>query len=192
MKLHISSLKYGWLLLLLSVVALRCQKEETPEQQSLDETIIPDTMVFIGNDLTIANQIKPTEGFVSLFKQRCKKVNFPIKVVNAGIRGEPLPLTTERLPFILAHEIEWLVLESTESFPAAFLQHILDRQPQVNIVLLITQNDSNHYRKELANRFSSFKKQLLLIEIPSTPEGEILQRHQQIATEVFRLIQKYY
>jgi acyl-CoA thioesterase-1 len=69
------------------------------------------TIVFFGNSLTAGYGLEPEEAFPQLIQLKLDSLNYPYKIVNAGLSGETTSGGAERIDWILKQKLDVFVLE---------------------------------------------------------------------------------
>jgi acyl-CoA thioesterase-1 len=67
--------------------------------------------VFFGNSLTAGYGLEPEEAFPQLIQLKLDSLNYPYKIVNAGLSGETTSGGAERIDWILKQKLDVFVLE---------------------------------------------------------------------------------
>jgi len=78
----------------------------------LVNTVQAKTLLVLGDSLSAAYGISPSEGWVSLMADRLSQVSSDYQVVNASVSGETTSGGLNRLPSLLAtHKPQWVLIE---------------------------------------------------------------------------------
>ncbi len=114
------------------------QKQETRQK----------TIVFFGNSLTAGYGLEPDQAFPALIQERIDSLDFPYRVVNAGVSGETSAGGNSRIDWLLKQPIDVFVLElgandglrgiapsDTYANLKSIIQKVREKNPDVEIVL---------------------------------------------------------
>jgi acyl-CoA thioesterase-1 len=91
--------------------------KKTSEKKAADGTrkAIPvaksKTIVFFGNSLTAGYGLSPSEAFPAIIQKKIDSLNFPYKVINAGVSGETSSGGNSRIDWILRQPLDVFILE---------------------------------------------------------------------------------
>ena len=94
--------------------------EPTPRPLASDSTgsgsgvashSIPKVILFFGNSLTAGYGVEPEQAFPALVRRKIAALNWPFKVVNAGLSGETSAGGLRRIEWVLKQKVDLLILE---------------------------------------------------------------------------------
>ena len=72
---------------------------------------MPKVILFFGNSLTAGYGVDPGQAFPALIQRRIAALNWPFKVVSAGLSGETSAGGLRRIEWLLKQKVDLLVLE---------------------------------------------------------------------------------
>lgn len=79
----------------------------TPESNNSEVVVL-----FFGNSLTAAYGLDPADGFTGLVEKKTDSLQWPVKVINAGVTGETTATGSRRIDWVLEQQkIDVFVLE---------------------------------------------------------------------------------
>lgn len=89
------------------------KEEPKAETVSTDESNNSEVVVlFFGNSLTAAYGLDPADGFTGLVEKKTDSLQWPVKVINAGVTGETTATGSRRIDWVLEQQkIDVFVLE---------------------------------------------------------------------------------
>ena len=144
-------------------------------------------IVFLGNSLTAGYGIDPAKSFPALIQHKIDSLQWPFKVVNAGLSGETTSGGLRRIDWIMTQQIDVLVLELggndvlrgiAVDVTKANLQGIIDKTknkyPVADIVIAGMQappNLGNDYLQAFNGIYSHLAKANEALLIPFLLEG---------------------
>lgn len=79
-----------------------------PQDSSATATTV---ILFFGNSLTAGYGLEPEQAFPALIQEKLDSLNFPYKVINAGLSGETTAGGKSRISWVLKQDVEVFVLE---------------------------------------------------------------------------------
>lgn len=145
------------------------------------------TLLFMGNSLTAAYGLEPSQAFTALIQDKIKKEGMNFKVVNAGLSGETTSSGLRRIDWLLKQKIDVLVIELggndglrgiTLDLTKQNLQDMIDKAraqyPNIRILLAgmeVPPNMGDTYTAEFRKMYPELSKKNNVALIPFLLEG---------------------
>ncbi len=116
--------KLFFFLCLLTMVACT-QQTDDPQDKNETSSSRPWKLICLGSDWTIGAGLEPEQAYPALLKMKLSALQ-PVKVVNAGIKGELVGSAADRVDWILQQRLDALLIHygstSSGAFPAKELE----------------------------------------------------------------------
>jgi acyl-CoA thioesterase-1 len=145
------------------------------------------TIIFFGNSITAGYRLQLSEAFPALIQQKIDSMNFPYKVVNAGISGETTAGGRIRIDQVLKQPVDIFMLElgandgfrgmpvsETQDNLQAIIDRVKKKNPSAKIVIAGMQMPSymgKKYTTEFKNIFPHLAQKNNIAIIPFILEG---------------------
>lgn len=169
-----SKMFFFFLFLLIQVACV----EHTSKSQSKEEVISgrPWKLICLGGDWTIGTGLEPAQAYPALLARQLSALQ-PVKVVNAGIKGELVSGAADRVDWILQQRLDALLIHyhvtNTEKEPFS-VKELEDWKRLLNKVrlaypelpVLVVSNSKEDLPPGLAMLFEQFVAQWVGINIP--------------------------
>ena len=177
---------------MLALMLISCQPESSSADVTGSKKIERDTIIFLGSHLTVASELDPHRGFVALFRERCEDESLPLKVVNAGIKGESSALIRERLPFLRKNNPKWLVIEAADLFVPSLIEQLLHETVGRKILLIGARKQVQEWKQQVDEEIPGTNHGLEFIAFRGNLESDRERIHRQLAQKVFKHVSRFY
>ncbi len=148
---------------------------------------VPKVIIFFGNSLTAGYGVEPEQAFPALIRRKIAALNWPFKVVNAGLSGETSAGGLRRIDWVLKQKADLLVLElgandglrgipleTTRQNLQAIMDRARSRCPGVEIVVVgmqIPPNLGPEYREQFRSLYPQLAARNRSALVPFLLEG---------------------
>lgn len=162
-------------------------KADTTQQSTAPAPSEKKNIVFFGNSLTAGYGLDLTEAFPAVIQQKLDSLNYPYKVVNAGLSGETTAGGKSRIDWILQQPVHIFVLElggndglrgialkETSQNLQAIIDKVKGKYPDVKILLTgmrIPPNMGKKYADEFQQLYKTLADKNNIAFLPFLLEG---------------------
>ncbi|MGN6490543.1 MAG: arylesterase [Agriterribacter sp.] len=160
---------------------------DTVQQKAATAPSEKKNIVFFGNSLTAGYGLDLTEAFPAIIQQKLDSLNYPYKVVNAGLSGETTAGGKSRIEWILQQPVHIFVLElggndglrgialqQTSQNLQAIIDQVKAKYPDVKILLTgmrIPPNMGKKYADEFQQLYKTLAEKNNIAFLPFLLEG---------------------
>lgn len=161
--------------------------KDTAQQKAATVPSEKKNIVFFGNSLTAGYGLDLTEAFPAIIQQKLDSLNYPYKVVNAGLSGETTAGGKSRIDWILQQPVHIFVLElggndglrgialqQTSQNLQAIIDQVKAKYPDVKILLTgmrIPPNMGKKYADEFQQLYKTLAEKNNIAFLPFLLEG---------------------
>ena len=161
-------------------------------------------LLILGSTFSVARGLPPEQGYAALLEQRLSAGHGPLRALNASVADETAAGASERLPHLLAHPLQQVILElgqvdeARHTAPKAFardvnklLRHIRTQHADLPVLILASTPTTSYYEGLTAAAAATGGVLLssLLIEGTDVIRSDDAGLHRRLAEELWPLVE---
>ena len=161
-------------------------------------------LLILGSTFSVARGLPPEQGYAALLEQRLSAGHGPLRALNASVADETAAGASERLPHLLAHPLQQVILElgqvdeARHTAPKAFardvnklLRNIRSQHADLPVLILASTRTMSYYEAlaAAAETVGGVHLSPLLIEGADVIRSDDAGLHRRLAEELWPLVE---